>query len=974
VPTALIAAGALWADALPVKEDSLRYEILLTGKMLNKIHVDKKLTASLDITSNRLVLLSTADQFYALGWGGIVPLGKKLAGDICSYAYTSDSLLMTIRNNELCVFDSLGNLSRLIKLPNKGMGISAGKYVMYVYDRNKNQPKSTLYVIAKGGKYAKMFDVPAPITSVVEMNNSILFATENAVFSFNSKNKELKVLAALPKKKEIKSIAVDTSKQRVYFSTDSIVCALKDSSVVMITDKSGGILKYFNNGLIVFNPEKNLLTRMVGIETVIASAMETPAKGTQSPTGASIAPIPATPENVSPPVALPPTNTTNITMPVNPIPAGTTITAVTGSSAQTNPVDSAKPILTKQETSVPSANIQVKEILMEAVKTEGGNKLPIEESTFTINTISYVKLLKQLMTFYDSQFASLTGFVRKWDRRIRDSLDRERQIREILAQDEKALTDKKNATAGVFSGEIMGLKDKLLKDRDRYKRLKNDMVNDGKLLSDQLKDLGKATDDLINDKYNEVSRAVVKFHPDPSVGDTVNTMAVTKRKPDTNLINHVAPVIVVLACYENEIIPIRDTMAFWNGKALSLIHQDSKLAEQLEPLKKELLQYLSTPKDYQKLNKKQISDLKKQCNAINDDRELLAKQMVDDSKNLSECLDQMNKEVRGAVKDRFIDAAENIDRLYEMTPVNPIPSGTALAAQTIDESTFTISVLSYVKPLKQLMTFYDSQLVSLTGFVRKWDRRIRDSLDRERQMREILAQDEKALTDKKNATAGVFLSEIVSLKDKLSKDRDRYNLLENDMVNDGKLFSDQLKDLGKEADGLIDDKYSEVSRAVAKYHPDPSANDTVNTMTVTKQKLDTDLISHVFPVTVILACYENEIIPIRDTIALSNGKALALIQQDAKLAEQLEPLKNKLLQYQSAPKDYQKLNKQQISDLKKQCKAINNDRKQLAEQMADDSKKLSECLDQMNKEVRGAVKDRFIDAVENISRLYEDKF
>lgn len=278
--TAFITLWSLVAHGLPVNNDSLRYEILLTNKMLTDIHLNEKFITSIDITSKRLILLSTTDQFYLLGWGGMAPFGKKVSGNICSYAFTPDSLLMTIRNNEICSFDSLGNLSRLFQLPGEGMGISAGKYVMYVYDRNKEQSKHALYVIARGGKYTKLFEVPAPISSVVELNNSILFAAGNAVFSFNLRNKELKALAVLPENKEIKSIAADSSGSRIYLSTENSVYGIKDSSAVIITNEFGGVLRFFNNGLIVFNPEKKFLVRISGIEDNIASriqAMKAPA-------------------------------------------------------------------------------------------------------------------------------------------------------------------------------------------------------------------------------------------------------------------------------------------------------------------------------------------------------------------------------------------------------------------------------------------------------------------------------------------------------------------------------------------------------------------------------------------------------------------------------------------------------------------------------------------------------------------------
>ncbi len=271
LPIALLTLWSLLAQGLTLKSDTLHYEILLTNKMINSIHLNKKFIPSIDITAKRLILLSTNDQFYLLGWGGIVPLGKKTTGNIGSYAFTSDRLLMAIRNNELCSFDSAGTLSKLFKLPDEGMGISPGKYVMYVYDRNKNLHKNALYVIAKGGKYTRLFEVPAPIMSVAELNNSILFATGNALFSYDLKDKQMKALAVLEKEREITSIAVDSSNNRIYFSTQNAVYAIKDSTAVIITNEFGGILRSFNKGLIVFNPDKKLLIRITGLEDKITS-------------------------------------------------------------------------------------------------------------------------------------------------------------------------------------------------------------------------------------------------------------------------------------------------------------------------------------------------------------------------------------------------------------------------------------------------------------------------------------------------------------------------------------------------------------------------------------------------------------------------------------------------------------------------------------------------------------------------------
>lgn len=267
---ALLAQGVLAVNGSPAKDDSLRFEVLLTSKMLTDIQFSGTFISDLDITSSQFVLLATNNRFYLLGWGGVQAVGQELQNSISSFAYTPDNFLMIVHNKDLCSLDSLGNLSRLFGLPEQSMGISAGENAMYVYDRNREMPKHALYVLARGGKYAKLFEVPEPISSVIEKNNSILFATNNKLFGFNLTTKELKVLTVLPKDKEIKSITVDTTGNIIYVSTESSVYALKDSVSVMITNELGGVLRFFDDGLIVFNAEKKLLIRISGIEDKIA--------------------------------------------------------------------------------------------------------------------------------------------------------------------------------------------------------------------------------------------------------------------------------------------------------------------------------------------------------------------------------------------------------------------------------------------------------------------------------------------------------------------------------------------------------------------------------------------------------------------------------------------------------------------------------------------------------------------------------
>jgi hypothetical protein len=260
---------------LPVKDDSLHFEVLLNNKMLSEAHLDIKFIESLETTSNRLIMLSSVNKFYLLGRGGLKPVGQKVADTISSFVYTPDGFLMVIRNKEICYIDSTGNLAKLRKLPCRNMKISAGKNAMYLYDQNKDKEKYALCILAKGGKFDTLAVVHSPITSVVEMDKKILFSMDNALFSFDPKNKELKAIASLQQDKKIISATIDTSSNTIYLSTENALYAIKDSRLINLTGEFGGMLKYYINGLLVFDTRKSFLIRIIGIEDILASKTKT---------------------------------------------------------------------------------------------------------------------------------------------------------------------------------------------------------------------------------------------------------------------------------------------------------------------------------------------------------------------------------------------------------------------------------------------------------------------------------------------------------------------------------------------------------------------------------------------------------------------------------------------------------------------------------------------------------------------------
>ena len=250
--------------------DSLRYEVLMSTALLKTMNLDAVFIGTLDVTPERHVLVSTKNQAFLLGWGGMKPLGKPASGAIGSFAFTPDGLLMVVRDNEICYFDSLGVLTSLYKLPYSEMGISSGTKTMYVYDRSTGKTNKGVYELSPGGKYKILFELTSPIKSVAEFNGTVLFATRNLLCQFDPATKDYKVLASLSKEKTILSVTADLSGNRIYFSTDREIYAVNNSAAITISKDLGGIVKFYGDGLMVFDPGKDFLIRIVGIENVLA--------------------------------------------------------------------------------------------------------------------------------------------------------------------------------------------------------------------------------------------------------------------------------------------------------------------------------------------------------------------------------------------------------------------------------------------------------------------------------------------------------------------------------------------------------------------------------------------------------------------------------------------------------------------------------------------------------------------------------
>jgi hypothetical protein len=272
ITTSLVVLCLFLAQPVTAQQkNNLRYEIMLSSNMLDSTLKKDRFMSSIDISPEKYITLSTGNKIYSLGWGGISQLGKKIEGSgIYSYAYTKDGLLMAVKNNILCYMNDQGILDTIVQLPKPNMGIASGKEVMYLFDQIRTDNQYKLYAFAKKGKYKQLLVSPKPITTVAEMSDSLYLAIGSGVYSFSPKDHKLNLAAGFQKDSEIRSMTVDSVNNILYIATQDGIYAHQNNSLVFVTsDFGGGIVKYFGEGLIIFNPETNDIIRIVNIDKSI---------------------------------------------------------------------------------------------------------------------------------------------------------------------------------------------------------------------------------------------------------------------------------------------------------------------------------------------------------------------------------------------------------------------------------------------------------------------------------------------------------------------------------------------------------------------------------------------------------------------------------------------------------------------------------------------------------------------------------
>ena len=286
---------------------------------------------------------------------------------------------------------------------------------------------------------------------------------------------------------------------------------------------------------------------------------------------------------------------------------------------------------------------------------------PQPAAAISIEALNYVSPLIDLVRFSDNEYRIIENAMADWEKQILNSLADLEKISQKIQQTEAELRDRKNADTKGFSPEILALKKKLSLYRANYKVSRNKMVEQGAAIvkgfegvaGERLRALGK--------KYSEVSQLISSSGSDQSLGKEPVTFEYLRPAADTSVLRYLEPVTELLAWYQNEISEITGIIDQWNPRVESLIREDERLRQELDPL----IACQEELKSNSRGNRDEISLLKKQNKSLTKEREKLADAMKDDSKELASNIKKLSQVLQDSLKERIEDMAGNIGYIFQ---------------------------------------------------------------------------------------------------------------------------------------------------------------------------------------------------------------------------------------------------------------------------------------------------------------------
>lgn len=276
--------------------------------------------------------------------------------------------------------------------------------------------------------------------------------------------------------------------------------------------------------------------------------------------------------------------------------------------------------------------------------------------------------------------------------------------------------------------------------------------------------------------------------------------------------------------------------------------------------------------------------------------------------------------------------------------------------------------IGYAAPLKNLITFHEAQFDELVSAIEKWDKKINALTDTKKRAWGLVTQTGDLLTEKKNADAKGFSSEIIDLKKKLNGYREDYKKTKDDMMKGGETIVKEIENFNSQKIKAAGNAYSDASQEIKSADNDPSTSPVTVSVTPKSLQMGDKTNSYLSPLQEMLVWHRNMITEIEKVIKKWNEKVKETYASDKELSLQLEPLKSKLDSYQSDTKKY----KTEIAALKKQISVVEKGRKNLRGKMDDDSRELAGYIKDVKADIQKTLEQRSADIIENINYSFRE--
>jgi uncharacterized coiled-coil DUF342 family protein len=329
-------------------------------------------------------------------------------------------------------------------------------------------------------------------------------------------------------------------------------------------------------------------------------------------------------------------------------------------------------------------------------------------------------------------------------------------------------------------------------------------------------------------------------------------------------------------------------------------------------------------------------------------------------------------------------AEEMLSEVAEETPEELTEEGTPLpdvqAGETVglaesgippvEGMRVTLEALNYVAPLAELIRFNETEFKTLEVNISEWDKQVRTLVADINKVKDQMSLVENELSDKKNADTRMFSADITALKKKLDIYRKNYQQSKEIMADGGEKIIKKIEAEMAARVRNLSKAYSSAGQMIGSSETEASAGERAVELLYWVKEVNQTTTPYIVYATDMLFWYRNEITELAGTINTWNPRVSGVLKEDENLRTQLDSIERRIEEL----KLNSKLNKDEISSLKKQVSKIEKERKRLADQMKDDARELASLLKQISQRNQDAIKERFVDIIENTTYSFGEKF